>query len=602
MHAHLVVGWDGSTSARRALAWALTQPLESLLLVQVVDGLDRFGGLGTSADPRAEGAVSVETAAADAGLAHPHLAVDVRVVTGDPVEQLALASGPDVLVVVGDRRRRILPLRGGWSIGARLAARADGPVAIIARDTPEGGTGVLVGIDDSDDARAALAFAAGWAARTGQTLHVVHAWRTPFLWNDRGTPPAALLDEVQAQHAEVLADAVAQARRLEPGLTVEGVEVDAPAGRALLDAAPGRALLVVGDGGVSHLEKLLIGSVSHDVLVDLSIPTVVVGRRAVAAALPDAPPAGPVLPTRTVVAWDGGRPSRSAVEWAMARERSGDLDVVMIADEGASSPGSTFAASTVALDERALSRMLAQVSASAPDIALHGRVVRGYVLHALAALTRPDTLLVVGTEDREGPRLRFGLSVGARLVALAQGAVAIIPRTVDTSLSGVAVGVDGSRSSHEAVLVAAAEAARRGETLHLVHAWVQPTLYERSFLLDAEFLAALEQEHRSLLDDARAHAEAAAPGTPVETHLVVGSPAHVLASLEPRAAVIVIGTRRLSGWRRLLLGSVGHELILHLDVPVIVVGHPASRGHDDARVAQAATRTTSPAVSAGSPA
>lgn len=51
-------------------------------------------------------------------------------------------------------------------------------------------------------------------------------------------------------------------------------------------------------------------------------------------------------------------------------------------------------------------------------------------------------------------------------------------------------------------MVAAAEAARRGETLHLVHAWTEPALYDRAFLLDEEFLRSLETEHRRILDAA----------------------------------------------------------------------------------------------------
>ncbi|MWV49632.1 hypothetical protein GRS96_10140 [Rathayibacter sp. VKM Ac-2803] len=574
MNAQLVVGWDGSASARHALAWALAQTSEEaqargLLLVEVVDGLDRFSGTDFSADPRAAEAVSLETAAADAERAHPGSRIDTRLLTGDPVEQLARLAGPDTLLVVGDRRRTVLPMRGAWSVGARLAARAAGPVAIITHDAPSDGTGVLVGIDDSDDARAALEFAAGWAARTRQTLHVLHAWRTPFLWNDR-VPHAILVEEVAAQHAELLADAVAEARRLHPGLVVEGIEVDGVAARTLLEAAPGRALLVVGDGGVSRLERMLIGSVGHDILVNLAVPTVIIGRKTrapkpkpVAAA-----PAPLTAPTRTIVAWGGDEPSRTAVEWALARQASGSVEVVMIADESAGVPDPAAAAEVVALDERAVDRLIEQVGST--DVVLHGRVVRGSVLHTLAGLTDSDTLLVVGTEDREGPRLRFGLSVGAHLPALARGPIAIVPRTVDSSLRGVAVGVDGSAASNAAIVVAAAEAARRDETLHLVHAWTEPALYDSTFLLDGEFIRSLEADHCAILH--AAEQVALLSDVRIETHLVGGDPAHALAEI--RAAMIVIGTRGLTGWRRLLLGSVSRDLILNLDAPLIVVRHP----------------------------
>ncbi|NQX27422.1 universal stress protein [Microbacteriaceae bacterium VKM Ac-2854] len=597
MNAQLVVGWDGSASARRALEWALRQDADAILLVEVVDGLDPLGGWDVGDDPRADGAVSLELAAADAIRSHPGAVVTTRVVTGDPLSELARLAGPDSLLVVGDRQRTMLRFRAGWSLGARLTAIAAGPVAIIAPDPAPDASGVVVGIDDSDDARSALVFAAAWAAHFGETLHVVHAWHVPFLWHDRGMPPAEFLAELQAQHAQVLADAVAEARRVHPELDVVGANVDGTAARALLNASVGRSLLVVGDGGTTAIDRMLLASVSHDILLNLSIPTVIVGLHATSVpAVPVQSPDGAlgvtvadsvpdpavVPPAHTIVGWDGSLPSRSALEWAVARERSrrGLVEVVMIADESVAVPDSAAAASAVGFDERAVERLLDQVRRTAPDVAVRGRVVRGFVLQTLAELTRPGCLLVLGTEDREGPRLRFDLSVGAHLAALAHGPIAIIPRTVDATLVGVAVGVDASELANAAILVAAAEAERRSETLHLVHAWVEPTLYESTYLLDVEFLAALEAEHHRILVAAELFARTSYPTLLIETHLVFGDPARALTELTPRPAMIVVGTRGLTGWRRVLLGSVSHQLVLNLTVPLIIVG-ASSAPHPD---------------------
>lgn len=583
MDVQLVVGWDGSASARRALEWALAQPAGPVLLVQVVDGLDPITGPGTE-DPRAN---ALQTAVAEARSTHPGTLVESRFITGDPVVQLTKLSGPDVLLVVGDRERTALRLLAGRSVGTRLAAIAAGPVAIIPRGDA-GGSGVVVGVDDSDSARAALGFAADRAASAGEELHIVHAWHVPFLWHDGGMPPAEFIAEVAAQHADILANAVAEARRLHPGLTVVGSAVDGIASRALLDASAGRSLLVVGDRRLSGMQRLLLGSVAHDILVDVLIPTVVVGASAVPASalvqhldgaagvtMTESVPNVAPPTARTIVAWDGSIPARSALEWAVDRERHDRraVEIVMVADEAAASPDSAAAASDVEFDERAVARLLDQVRPSAPEVPLSARVVRGFVLRTLAELTRPDTLLIIGTEDRTGPRLRFDLSVGAHLPALARGPVAIIPRTVDPTLRGVAVGVDGSESSNAAVLVAAAEAERRSETLHLVHAWVEPSLYQSTFLLDADFIDALEEEHRGILDDAELFARTSHPALRIETHLVFGDAARALAGLTPRVGLIVVGSRRLGGWRRMLLGSVSHELVLNLDVPLIIVGH-----------------------------
>ncbi|MFG6444818.1 universal stress protein [Microbacterium sp. P07] len=591
MNAQLVVGWDGSASAQRALGWAQQQRgATSLLLVQVVkEGtlVDSFDPWGV---PLSERDSSLEAAAAGVRESAPHLVVETRTVEGGAAEELARFTRPDVLLIVGDRHRSALRFRAGWSVGARLAAVAAGPVAIIGDDLPLTASGVVVGVDDSDGARAALIFAAQQAELAGDSLHVVHAWHSSSLWRDRAMPPARSLTEIDAQHAEILTEAVDEARRLHPALEVVGTVADASAGRALLDASIGRSLVVAGDGNHTRIERMLLGSASHELLLNLTVPTVIVGRHVagprevssareaedeVALTRPSTQ-----IPARTVVGWDGSRPSRSALEWAVAREQAGPMpghvDIVMVADEPLSDSDSEVTASTMAFDERAVQHLINQVGDSSPGVALRGKVVYGFALHALSELTRADTLLVIGTEDREGSRLRFGFSVGAHLPLLAHGPIAIVPATVDPSLTGVAVGVDGSASSDSAVLIAAAEADRRHETLRLVHTWVKPMLYYTPFSMNDDYVADVETDHHSILDAAQLLATATYPNLTIETHLVLGNAAQALAELTPAAAVIVIGNRGLSGWQRLRVGSISHQLVMNLRVPLIIAGHPGA--------------------------
>jgi nucleotide-binding universal stress UspA family protein len=586
MDVRLVVGWDGSASARRALGWALRQDAEALLVVQVVDGLTLTDG--SADDPYAAGERSLTAAVADARLRYPGLLLETRVITGNRLTELARFAGPGTLMVMGDRSRTVLRFRAGWSLGAQLAAFASGPVAIITRDDVDTASGVVVGIDDSEGARTALAFGADWAAQSHGTLHLVHAWEVPYLWSDRALMlPDDVVSELRVRHADLLAGAVAEARRRRPGLDVVGSLVDGTAARVLLDAAAGRSMLVVGDGDVSGFERMLLGSVSHSILLNLTVPTVVIGQRALPlpvrertldddAGIRTGTPAEPR--TGTIVAWDGSTPSRSAVDWAVSRERSRGrrVEVVTVADETASEPGSTAAESEIVVAGRAIARLSAEGRGAASGVVVEARVVSGGVLRTLADLTRPDTLLVVGTADRTGPGSRFALSVGAHLLPLARGPVAVVPRSVDPTLSGVAVGVDGSESSDAAVLIAVGEAAARGETLHLVHAWMEPAVYGGMFMLDAALVAELTNEHQSILDAAHLLARAADPGIRIETHLVLDGPARALAGIEPRAAVIVVGSSGRSGWRRAVLGSVGHELVLNLEVPLIIVAGTTS--------------------------
>ncbi|MFF4713156.1 universal stress protein [Streptomyces eurythermus] len=125
------------------------------------------------------------------------------------------------------------------------------------------------------------------------------------------------------------------------------------------------------------------------------------------------------------------------------------------------------------------------------------------------------------------------------------------------------VGVDGSEPSLEAVTWAAAEAARHGLPLHLLHA------------------ATGEQEASAVIRDARARAEAAAPTVRSSSEVSQSDAASALVGKGRNAFALVLGYRGHGGLAGMLLGSVGLAVAAHADCPVIVVrGTPE---HRDAR-------------------
>jgi nucleotide-binding universal stress UspA family protein len=144
---------------------------------------------------------------------------------------------------------------------------------------------VVVGVDGSPGAVAALRFAVDEARFRGATLQVVHASET-LEWS--GTPggyvvvgePAASHDLAGAE--ESYAEAATQALRTQlEGVDTAGVEVvlDAVSGdptRALLDAADGADVLVVGSRGRGGFRGLVLGSTSQKVAHHAPCPVVIV--------------------------------------------------------------------------------------------------------------------------------------------------------------------------------------------------------------------------------------------------------------------------------------------------------------------------------------
>jgi len=191
---------------------------------------------------------------------------------------LAAAEGADLLVVgargLGGFRGLLL-----GSVSQQCLHHASGPVAVVHGErTGDSGTcgRVVVGIDASDAADAALRWAVADAAARRSVLEVVHAWEVPVNYGPVvGTFPYDVAAIESAAHRlvdEVVADATASA----PDVVVERAVVAGGAASSLLDAAKDADLLVVGRRGLGGFRRLLLGSVADHVARHADTTVVVV--------------------------------------------------------------------------------------------------------------------------------------------------------------------------------------------------------------------------------------------------------------------------------------------------------------------------------------
>ncbi|MEV0173582.1 universal stress protein [Streptomyces sp. NPDC050803] len=144
----------------------------------------------------------------------------------------------------------------------------------------------------------------------------------------------------------------------------------------------------------------------------------------------------------------------------------------------------------------------------------------------------------------------------------------------------VVVGVDGSESSLTAVEVAAREAALRGVGLRLVHAFGWPSVHVPPGVPPwSPARAGVRELIDGTLAEAERRAHTAAPQVEIAREVVVGEPVMVL-ELEARtASLVVVGSRGLSRFGSLLLGSTAAHLAAHAGCPVLVVrGRPEPAG------------------------
>ncbi|MFI8766530.1 universal stress protein [Streptomyces sp. NPDC053792] len=135
-------------------------------------------------------------------------------------------------------------------------------------------------------------------------------------------------------------------------------------------------------------------------------------------------------------------------------------------------------------------------------------------------------------------------------------------------LGNVVVGVDGSPSARTAALWAAAEAARRGRPLRLVHA---ADTDRRAYWTDAETIQAVREAGRDLLTETASALHERFPDLDVTKELSRQEPVSGLRESAGTQGTIVVGSRGLGGFTALLLGSVGLGVAARAEVPVIVV-------------------------------
>jgi nucleotide-binding universal stress UspA family protein len=138
-------------------------------------------------------------------------------------------------------------------------------------------------------------------------------------------------------------------------------------------------------------------------------------------------------------------------------------------------------------------------------------------------------------------------------------------------MSGIVVGVDGSRGAQAALAWAAREAKLRGSALTLVCTWqLPPGSYGWPTLLP-EVLEDFKVVAADQLDKACAAAGSALDGLEVTRTVREGSAAKVLIEASEGADLLVVGTRGHGGFVGMLLGSVSAQCAHHSRCPLVIV-------------------------------
>jgi nucleotide-binding universal stress UspA family protein len=142
-------------------------------------------------------------------------------------------------------------------------------------------------------------------------------------------------------------------------------------------------------------------------------------------------------------------------------------------------------------------------------------------------------------------------------------------------MNTIVIGIDGSETANEALRVAADEARLHDARLRIVVVWqLSSLMYGSGYAaVDEDTLDAVRDRARGIADEAVARVAELAPAVECEAVVLEGQPAEALLGASEDADLIVVGSRGLGGFKRLVLGSISDQVVHHAHCPVLVV-HP----------------------------
>jgi len=265
---------------------------------------------------------------------------------------------------------------------------------------------IIVGVDGSPQADAAVRWAASRAQHTGARLRLLHAYVVPVPAPAMPLATANAYDVDPQGYTVEAGEAVLAAASTVAHNHASGIDVitDLRAGGAapvLIDASTEADLIVLGSRGLGGFAGLLLGSVSTQVSGHAHCPTIVVHGQAHAA--------GPV-----VVGVDGSEPAAAAAAFAFTE--ASRLGTGVIAVHAWSLPLPTGPAEAVAVamasgDDQIryqqgarhiLTDALADCRRQHPDVPVHERLTEAGAAEALLEAAAEPALIAVGSRGHGG--------------------------------------------------------------------------------------------------------------------------------------------------------------------------------------------------------
>jgi nucleotide-binding universal stress UspA family protein len=276
-----IVAVDGEPASSAALDWAIRRAQTISTDLEITTVVARRGVFHdevhyNQAVPR-EALLLKAAEEARAALRGRGVSTELR--WGEPADELIAASRKADLLVLGANKLSAIVGIAHGSLPLQMAGHAQCTVVVVPAKWKPGTRKVVAGWSDDPTADAALEFAAREAARQGVDLTIVHTWSPPACGALSDIDSADTMAVQVAAHRSVFVAAARRIQREFPNLSITERMHAGPTAAAIIKAATGASLVVIGSRGRGPVSSFLLGSVSQGVLIHMPAPVAVIASR-----------------------------------------------------------------------------------------------------------------------------------------------------------------------------------------------------------------------------------------------------------------------------------------------------------------------------------